>query len=174
VVDQGHHSGVHPAYLVAGQTRDQTGSKETLLQARRAKAEISALEDDDLRPEHAQRIADRLGVEQREVIDMDRRLRGDVSLNAPVNDRRDAGDWQDCLVDPSSDPEATSAEREEYHKRRMALRDALEGLKAREREIVLARHAPCRRAGDAGSACQQIPRLAGTREANRVARSAKA
>jgi RNA polymerase sigma-32 factor len=117
-----------------------SAQKKLFFKLRRAKAEISALEDGDLRPEHAQRIAARLGVEQREVVDMDRRLRGDVSLNAPVNDRRDAGDWQDCLVDPSSDPEATSAEREEYHKRRMALRDALEGLNAREREIVLARH----------------------------------
>src|SRR3954447_6868694 len=103
--------------------------KKLFFKLRRAKVEISALEDGDLRPEHAQRIAARLGVEQREVIDMDRRLRGDVSLNAPVNDR-EAGDWQDWLVDPSSDPETTSAEREEYQKRRTALRDALEGLKA--------------------------------------------
>ena len=114
--------------------------KKLFFKLRRTKAEISALEDGDLRPEHTQLIAARLGVEQREVIEMDRRLRGDVSLNAPVNEGRETGEWQDWLIDPSSDPETMSAERQEYSKRRAALKDALESLKAREREIVLARH----------------------------------
>ena len=117
-----------------------TAQKKLFFRLRRTKAEISALEDGDLRPEHAQLIAARLGVEQGDVIDMDRRLRGDVSLNIPINDRREAGEWQDWLVDPSSDPETTSAEREEYSKRRAVLRDALESLTAREREIIQARH----------------------------------
>jgi RNA polymerase sigma-32 factor len=117
-----------------------TAQKKLFFKLRRTKAEISALEDGDLRPEHAQLIATRLGVEQRDVIDMDRRLRGDVSLNAPVNDSREASEWQDWLVDPSSDPEMASAEREEYDKRRAALSGALESLNAREREIVQARH----------------------------------
>ena len=117
-----------------------TAQKKLFFKLRRTKAEISALEDGDLRPEHAQLIAARLGVEQGDVIDMDRRLRGDVSLNIPINDRREAGEWQDWLVDPSSDPETTSAEREEYSKRRAVLRDALESLTAREREIIQARH----------------------------------
>lgn len=117
-----------------------TAQKKLFFKLRRTKAEISALEDGDLRPEHAQLIATRLGVEQRDVIDMDRRLRGDVSLNAPVNDSREASEWQDWLVDPSSDPEMASAEREEYDKRRAALSVALESLNAREREIVQARH----------------------------------
>ena len=42
--------------------------KKLFFKLRRTKAEISALEDGDLRPEHAQLIAARLGVEQREVI----------------------------------------------------------------------------------------------------------
>lgn len=114
--------------------------KKLFFKLRRTKAEISALEDGDLRPEHAQLIADRLGVEQSDVIEMDRRLRGDVSLNMPVNDSREASEWQDRLIDPASDPETASAEREEYHKRRAALEDALESLTVREREIVRARH----------------------------------
>lgn len=117
-----------------------TAQKKLFFKLRRTKAEISALEDGDLRPEHVQLIATRLGVEQRDVIDMDRRLRGDVSLNVPVNDSGEAGEWQDWLVDPSSDPETASAEREAYDKRRAALSDALESLNAREREIVQARH----------------------------------
>lgn len=117
-----------------------TAQKKLFFKLRRTKAEISALEDGDLRPEHVQLIATRLGVEQRDVIDMDRRLRGDVSLNIPVNDSPEAGEWQDWLVDPSSDPETASAEREESDKRRAALRAALESLNPREREIVRARH----------------------------------
>lgn len=124
-----------------------SAQKKLFFKLRRAKAEISALEDGDLRPE--QTIAARLGVEERDVIDIDRRPRGDVSLNIPVNDSREAGEWQDYLVDPSSDPENasaereeydTSAEREEYDKRRTALEEALQSLTAREREIVRARH----------------------------------
>jgi RNA polymerase sigma-32 factor len=117
-----------------------SAQRKLFFKLRRAKAEISALEDGDLRPEHTQTIAARLGVEERDVIDIDRRLRGDVSLNIPVNDSREAGEWQDYLVDPSSDPENASAEREEYDKRRAALEEALQSLTAREREIVRARH----------------------------------
>jgi RNA polymerase sigma-32 factor len=117
-----------------------SAQRKLFFKLRRAKAEISALEDGDLRPEHTRTIAARLGVEERDVIDIDRRLRGDVSLNIPVNDSREAGEWQDYLVDPSSDPENASAEREEYDKRRAALEEALQSLTAREREIVRARH----------------------------------
>ena len=55
-----------------------SAQKKLFFKLRRTKAQISALEDGDLRPDHAHLIASRLGVSERDVIDMDRRLRGDL------------------------------------------------------------------------------------------------
>src|SRR6201989_315233 len=60
--------------------------KKLFFKLRKAKRAISAVEDGDLRPENVKTIAVRLNVSEREVVEMDRRLRGDVSLNAPVHD----------------------------------------------------------------------------------------
>jgi RNA polymerase sigma-32 factor len=50
---------------------------------RRAKIEISALEEGDLRPDQVTTIALRVGVTEADVVQMNRRLAGDASLNAP-------------------------------------------------------------------------------------------
>src|SRR3954467_14698012 len=99
--------------------------KKLFFKLRRTKAEISALEDGDLRPEHASRIARRLGVQENDVIEMNRRLGGDLSLNTLVRDA-DGGEVQDWLVDPASSPEAAYAEQEESKRRREALAGALD------------------------------------------------
>ncbi|WP_027516104.1 RNA polymerase sigma factor RpoH [Bradyrhizobium sp. WSM1417] len=112
--------------------------KKLFFKLRRTKAEISALEDGDLRPEHASQIARRLGVQENDVIEMNRRLGGDLSLNALVRDA-DGGEVQDWLVDPASGPEADYAERQETRRRREALAAALDVLKPRERDILEAR-----------------------------------
>src|SRR5437870_7633905 len=57
---------------------------------RKAKSRISALEEGDLRPDHVQAIAKQLGVTERDVIEMNRRLGGDVSLNAPMREGDDS------------------------------------------------------------------------------------
>ena len=44
-------------------------------------------------------IAKNLGVTDQEVVDMNRRLGGDSSLNAPIHDEGEAREWQDFLVD---------------------------------------------------------------------------
>ena len=43
-------------------------------------------------------IAERLGVTEQDVIDMNRRLGGDASLNMPIREDGDSGEWQDWLV----------------------------------------------------------------------------
>src|SRR4051794_4987243 len=94
--------------------------KKLFFKLRRTKAEISALEDGDLSPEHTAMIAKRLGVQENDVLEMNRRLGGDASLNTLVNDD-EAGEVQDWLVDPASDQETVVAEREEARQRRQAL-----------------------------------------------------
>jgi len=59
--------------------------KKLFFKLRRTKAYISALEDGDLRPEHTAMIAKKLGVQESDVVEMNRRLGGDVSLNALVH-----------------------------------------------------------------------------------------
>src|ERR1700710_2771727 len=98
-----------------GSTANQ---KKLFFNLRKAKSKISALEEGDLHPDHVKLIATRLGVTEQDVVDMNRRLGGDVSLNAPLSEDGDAGEWQDWLVDDVSDQETRLAESEESENRR--------------------------------------------------------
>src|SRR3981081_819195 len=109
--------------------------KKLFFNLRKAKSKISALEEGDLRPDQVKLIAKRLGVTERDVVDMHRRLGGDVSLNAPIREDGDSGEWQDWLVDDVSDQETRLAESEESENRRKALVDGLSVLNERERQI---------------------------------------
>jgi len=113
--------------------------KKLFFNLRKAKSKISALEEGDLRPDQVKLIAKRLGVTEQDVVDMNRRLGGDVSLNAPIRDDGDSGEWQDWLVDEVSDQETRLAEDEESDNRRKALGEALSVLNDRERRIFEAR-----------------------------------
>ena len=112
--------------------------KKLFFNLRKAKSQISALEEGDLRPEQVATIATKLGVTQQDVIDMNRRMSGDASLNAPLRQEGE-GEWQDWLVDDSSSQEALLVDREESDNRLAALRSALGVLNDRERRIFEAR-----------------------------------
>lgn len=113
--------------------------KKLFFNLRKAKSKISALDEGDLRPDQVKIIAKRLGVTETDVIDMNRRLGGDASLNAPIRDDGDSGEWQDWLVDESTSQEGILAESEEFDNRHKALQGALSVLNARERRIFEAR-----------------------------------
>jgi len=112
--------------------------KKLFFNLRKAKSRISALEEGDLRPEQVALIATRLGVPEQDVIDMNRRLGGDASLNAPLREEGE-GEWQDWLVDESESQEVNLANREESDVRLHALQNALSVLNERERRIFQAR-----------------------------------
>ena len=113
--------------------------KKLFFNLRKAKSKISALDEGDLRPDQVKTIAKRLGVTEQDVVDMNRRLGGDVSLNSPIREDGDSGEWQDWLVDESSSQESVLAESEELDNRRKALGLALNVLNERERRIFEAR-----------------------------------
>ena len=113
--------------------------KKLFFNLRKAKSKISALEEGDLRPDQVQIIAKRLGVTEQDVVDMNRRLGGDVSLNAPLREDGDSGEWQDWLVDDSASQESRMVASEEADNRRKALGQALDVLNERERRIFEAR-----------------------------------
>ncbi len=108
--------------------------KKLFFNLRKAKSSISALEEGDLRPDQVKVIATKLGVEEQDVIDMNRRLGGDASLNAPLREDGD-GEWQDWLADDSDSQEQILAREEETDNRRKALGRALGVLNERERII---------------------------------------
>src|ERR1700730_9389782 len=113
--------------------------KKLFFNLRKAKSRISALDEGDMRPDQVKLIAKRLGVTEQDVIDMNRRLGGDASLNAPIREDGDSGEWMDWLVDDRDSQEATLAATEELDNRRAALSDALSVLNNRERRIFEAR-----------------------------------
>jgi RNA polymerase sigma-32 factor len=113
--------------------------KKLFFNLRKAKSRIAALEEGDLRPDQVKLIAKRLGVTEQDVVDMNRRLSGDVSLNSPIREEGDSGEWQDWLVDDTVSQETRLAESEEADHRHKALGEALSVLNERERRIFEAR-----------------------------------
>jgi RNA polymerase sigma-32 factor len=106
---------------------------------RKAKSRIAVLDEGDMRPDQVKLIAKRLGVTERAVIDMNRRLGGDASLNDAIREDRDSTEWLDWLVGDSPDQETTLAAKEEFDNRRNALSVVLGALNARARRIFESR-----------------------------------
>jgi RNA polymerase sigma-32 factor len=113
--------------------------KKLFFNLRKIKGQLKALDEGDLRPDQVKRIATQLGVTEEDVVSMNRRLAGDSSLNAPVRNDSESGEWQDWLVDDTMDQETALAESEEKENRRDMLNTALQGLNERERRVFEAR-----------------------------------
>ncbi|HET9161191.1 MAG TPA: RNA polymerase sigma factor RpoH [Caulobacteraceae bacterium] len=114
--------------------------KKLFFNLRKAKSEISAIEEGDLRPEQVSHIATKLGVLDEEVISMNRRLSGpDASLNAPLRSDGET-EWQDWLADDTQVSQETQlAESEETSIRMGLLQEAMTELSDRERHILTER-----------------------------------
>ena len=87
-----------------------TNQKRLFFKLRTAKSKIAAFESGDLHPDQVTSIARRLNVTGHDVVDMNRRLGGDASLNAPSVKRaiRAGGNH---LVDPSPRRKLSSSNR---------------------------------------------------------------
>ena len=101
--------------------------RKLFFKLRQTKSRIGALSEGDLHPDQVKFIAEHLGVAEEDVIQMNRRIGGDVSLNAPIQDDGDSGEWQDWLADEGISQETSLAESEEAETRHRALRQALSG-----------------------------------------------
>jgi RNA polymerase sigma-32 factor len=114
--------------------------KKLFFNLRKAKSEISALDEGDLHPDAVAHIATRLGVTNEDVISMNRRLSGpDSSLNSPLRSDSES-EWQDWLSDDNAvSAETVVAEAEEYDQRMGLLGDAMKDLTDRERHIITER-----------------------------------
>ncbi|AWU96537.1 RNA polymerase sigma factor RpoH (plasmid) [Azospirillum ramasamyi] len=114
------------------------GQKKLFFSLRRLKARMQELESGDLSPEAVESIATELNVSKAEVVEMNRRLGNDRSLNVGLSEDGDA-EWQDLLADDRPDQEATLADSEERSRRQQFLKLGLGVLDDRERQILVAR-----------------------------------
>jgi RNA polymerase sigma-32 factor len=114
--------------------------KKLFFKLRSAKSKIAAFEGGDLHPDQVASIAKSFDVTNQDVVDMNRRLGGDKSINAPLREDGETGEWQDHLVDPSPSPEAIVVEQDEKEHQHKALIAAIDVLQGRERRIFEARH----------------------------------
>src|SRR5258706_659812 len=109
--------------------------KKVFFNLRKAKSKISILDDRDMRLDRVKLIARRLGVTEQDVIDMNRRLGGDASLNASIREDGDAGGWMDWLVDDAPGHERILVYDKEIDNPRQALCPAPALRKHREQLI---------------------------------------
>jgi RNA polymerase sigma-32 factor len=114
--------------------------KKLFFNLRKMKSRINALNDGDLKPDQVKYIASRLGVQESDVISMNRRMSGDASLNTQMrSDGEGDGEWQDWLVDDSDSQETVLVQNEEAQMRNGMLKEALGELNERERRVIEAR-----------------------------------
>ncbi len=113
--------------------------KKLFFNLRKIKGQLRAFEDGDLRPDQVKQIATQLSVPEDDVVSMNRRLAGDSSLNSPVRNDSETGEWQDWLIDDNPDQETALGNSQEYDHRKGLLAEAIKGLNEREKRIFTAR-----------------------------------
>ncbi len=112
--------------------------KKLFFSLRRLKARMQDLDSGDLSPEAVAEIATELNVPRTEVVEMNRRLSADRSLNTTLAEDGDS-EWLDLLADDRPDQESLLAQSEERQRRQHFLKLGLDVLDDRERQILVAR-----------------------------------
>lgn len=101
----------------------------------RIKARLGIYENKELEPEVVKNIARELVVDETDVVEMNRRLGGDKSLNVSVSDE-DESEQIDFLVDRSQNVEENLARRQEAGYKMQILQKCLSQLSEREQYII--------------------------------------
>ena len=116
-----------------------TAQKKLFFNLKKIKNQIAPGQDGDLREEQVKEISERLDVDSKEVINMNRRLMGqEKSLNDPIKSG-ETDEWQDWIPDDGLDQELLVSQRQEYDDKKELLDQALKTLDSREKEIIIAR-----------------------------------
>ena len=113
--------------------------KKLFFKLRQLKGRLEQFEAGDLPQEAVATIATELGVPEKDVVEMNRRMSAaDGSLNETMLEDGEA-EWLDRLADEGPSQETRLAEADELAKRRKLLGEAMARLNAREREILVER-----------------------------------
>ncbi len=102
----------------------------------RIKARLGIYDNKELEPEVVKKIAQELVVDERDVVEMNRRIGGDSSLNVMVGKDDDSVEAIDLLADKTQNIEANYLRKEEAALKRRILLQALSKLNEREQYIV--------------------------------------
>ena len=101
----------------------------------RIKAKLGLYENKELEPSVVKKIASDLVVEEQDVVEMNRRLGGDTSLNVIVGDSDDM-ERQDMLVDTRQNIESNLAKKQEIAYKHKILMSCLKDMPEREAYII--------------------------------------
>ena len=116
-----------------------TAQKKLFFNLKKIKNQIAPGQDGDLRDEQVKEISKRLDVDSNEVVNMNRRMMGqEKSLNDPIKSGEDE-EWQDWLPDDSLDQELLISQKQEYEDKKKLLKEAMNILNEREKEIIISR-----------------------------------
>ncbi len=105
----------------------------------RIKAKLGIYENKELEPSVVKQIAGELVVDEKDVVEMNRRLGGDSSLNVTVGDDDDEREKIDMLVDKRQNLEASLAYKQEAAQKHLLLQKCLDQLSEREAYIIRCR-----------------------------------
>ncbi len=115
-----------------------TAQKKLFFNLKKLKNQIAPQTEGDLKPDHVNKIAEKLDVSEDEVISMNRRMSGkEFSLNTQIGE--DGDEWQDWLVDKTLDHDLKFAHQEEMKHRKDLLKESIKVLNDREKEILYSR-----------------------------------
>ncbi|MCP4923938.1 MAG: sigma-70 family RNA polymerase sigma factor [bacterium] len=122
-----------------GTTRAQ---KKLFFSLRRLKRNMDLYSSAAMTPEQLSTIAEEVGVSEKSVMHMDRRLRGkDYSLNAPLgSEEGEDSEWIDRVEDETANPEDRAVYEDRQKKAQDFIAKALDLLKPREADIIHRRH----------------------------------
>ena len=116
-----------------------TAQKKLFFNLKKLKNQIAPGQEGDLKDEQVNEISKRLDVDSKEVVNMNRRMMGqEKSLNDPIKSG-ETDEWQDWLVDDSLDQELIISQKQEYEDKKELLKNAMQILNDREKEIINAR-----------------------------------
>jgi RNA polymerase sigma-32 factor len=113
--------------------------KRLFFNLKRMRRQLDAVDDTTLTPDQIAKIATELGVNERDVVEMDTRMgANDQNLNARIGGDGDS-EWIDMLADETDNQEDVLGDWQEYSHKRDLMQDAMADLNARELRIIQAR-----------------------------------
>ncbi len=116
----------------------KAAQKKLFYNLSRLKSRLGIYDNRELAPDAVKKIADELVVDEADVVEMNRRMSGDKSLNVSVSDEDD-NEKIDLLVDSRQNIEERLSRRQEQNQRNRILRSCLSQLTEREQEVIKAR-----------------------------------
>jgi RNA polymerase sigma-32 factor len=118
-------------------TGTTSAQKALFFNLRRLRAKIGDMGDATMSADSSSRVALALRVPERDVAAMAARLSApDRSLNAPLSDEGEGGEWQDMLADSADSPETVVMHSHDGEARVSLVRAAMRDLNERERLII--------------------------------------